>query len=224
MNIWHRSRLIKICSVWTGIALILLSPVMGMAQTELEGVVPTSEPTPTSEPAQTFGEEAMLLGETPIVYSAAKYEQKITEAPAAVTIITADQIRKYGYRSLHQVLQSVPGFFISNDRLYDYLGIRGFNRPADFNSRFLLLVDGHRLNDAMFDQAPIGTDSPIDVDLIERLEVVRGPSSSLYILRRLRRRVEFAALSKRRPWRKTSGNPGGRNCAGASDIPSKDLD
>lgn len=180
MKIWHRSQLSKIRWVWTGIAVILLSPTMGMAQTEFEGVVSPNEPTPTSAPAQILGEEAMLMGETPIVYSAAKYEQKITEAPAAVTIITADQIRKYGYRSLHQVLQSVPGFFISNDRFYDYLGIRGFNRPADFNSRFLLLVDGHRLNDAMFDQAPIGTDSPIDVDVIERVEVVRGPSSSLY--------------------------------------------
>lgn len=178
MKIWHG--LSKICLVLIGIAPILLSPVMGMAQTELEGAAPPSETTPVGEPDQILNEEAMLLGETPIVYSAAKYEQKITEAPAAITIITADQIRKYGYRSLHQVLQSVPGFFISNDRLYDYLGIRGFNRPADFNSRFLLLVDGHRLNDAMFDQGPIGTDSPIDVDLIERVEVVRGPSSSLY--------------------------------------------
>ena len=178
MKIWHG--LSKICLVLIGIALILLSPLMGMAQTELEGATPPSVTTPVGESDQILEEEAMLLGETPIVYSAAKYEQKITEAPAAITIITADQIRKYGYRSLHQVLQSVPGFFISNDRLYDYLGIRGFNRPADFNSRFLLLVDGHRLNDAMFDQGPIGTDSPIDVDLIERVEVVRGPSSSLY--------------------------------------------
>lgn len=180
MKIWHRRQLGKIYSIWTGIALILLSPVVGIAQTELEGVIPKSEPTPTGEPAQISGEEAMLLGQTPIVYSAAKYEQKITEAPAFVTIITGDQVRKYGYRTFAQVLQSVPGFFITSDRLYDYLGIRGFNRPADFNSRFLLLVDGHRLNDAMFDQAPIGTDSPIDVDLIERVEVVRGPSSSLY--------------------------------------------
>lgn len=180
MKIRNRYQLSKMYLVWTGIALILLSPVMGMSETELEGVTQKSEPTPMSESAQISGEEAMLLGETPIVYSAAKYEQKINEAPASVTLITADQIRKYGYRSLHQVLQSVPGFFISNDRFYDYLGIRGFNRPADFNSRFLLLVDGHRLNDAMFDQAPIGTDSPIDVDLIERVEVVRGPSSSLY--------------------------------------------
>ena len=45
----------------------------------------------------------MLLGQTPIVYSAAKYEQKITQAPAAVTIITGDQIRKYGYRTFAQV-------------------------------------------------------------------------------------------------------------------------
>lgn len=180
MKIWHGLQLGKFYSVWTGIALILLSPVAGIAQTELEGVTPQSEPTSTGEPAQISGEEAMLLGQTPIVYSAAKYEQKITQAPAAVTIITGDQIRKYGYRTFAQVLQSVPGFFITNDRLYDYLGIRGFNRPADFNSRFQLLVDGHRLNDAMFDQAPIGTDSPIDVDLIERVEVVRGPSSSLY--------------------------------------------
>jgi len=180
MKIWHRSQLGKICSVWTGIALILLTPVVGIAQTELEGVTSQSEPTPTGEPAQISGEEAMLLGETPIVYSAAKYEQKVTEAPAAVTIITGDQIRKYGYRTFAQVLQSVPGLFTTYDRNYDYLGIRGFNRPADYNSRVLLLIDGHRLNDAMFDQGPIGTDSPIDVDLIERVEVVRGPSSSLY--------------------------------------------
>ena len=180
MNIWHVSKLGKICSVWTGIALTLLCPVLVVAQTELEGVIPKSEPTPTSEPAQISGEEAMLLGETPIVYSAAKYEQKINEAPASVTIITADQIRKYGYRTFTQVLQSVPGLFATYDRNYDYLGIRGFNRPGDYNSRVLLLIDGHRLNDAIYDQAPIGTESSIDVDLIERVEVVRGPSSSLY--------------------------------------------
>jgi iron complex outermembrane receptor protein len=176
MKIWHASQLGKFCSVWVGIALILLCPVSGIAQMELEGVVPKREPTPTSQPAQLSGEEAMLLGETPIVYSAAKYEQKINEAPASVTIISADQIRKYGYRTFAQVLQSVPGLFATYDRNYDYVGIRGFNRPGDYNSRVLVLVDGHRLNDAVYDQAPIGT----DVDLIDRVEIVRGPSSSLY--------------------------------------------
>jgi outer membrane receptor for ferrienterochelin and colicins len=156
------------------------SPALLVAETVLEKVSISHEPTPVNEPISISDEEAMLLGETPIVYSAAKYEQKINEAPASVTLITGDQIKKYGYRAFTQVLQSVPGLFATYDRNYDYLGIRGFSRPGDYNSRVLLLVDGHRLNDAVFDQGPIGTDSPIDVDLIERVEFVRGPSSSLY--------------------------------------------
>ncbi|HKX29447.1 MAG TPA: TonB-dependent receptor, partial [Blastocatellia bacterium] len=42
------------------------------------------------------------------------------------------------------------------------------------------LVDGHRINDNVYDQGLLGTEFPIDVDLIERVEIVRGPSSSLY--------------------------------------------
>ena len=52
--------------------------------------------------------------------------------------------------------------------------------PGDYNSRVLLLVYSHRINDPVYDGAAIGTDSPVDVDLIERVEIVRGPSSSLY--------------------------------------------
>jgi iron complex outermembrane receptor protein len=52
------------------------------------------------------------------VYGASKYEQKVTEAPSAVTIITADEIRKYGYRTLADILQSVTGFYVTNDRNY----------------------------------------------------------------------------------------------------------
>jgi outer membrane receptor for ferrienterochelin and colicins len=169
-----------ICSAWAGALLMVGSPALLVAETVLEKALSSKEPTPMNEPISISEEEAMLLGETPIVYSAAKYEQKINEAPASVTIITGDQIKKYGYRTFTQVLQSVPGLFATYDRNYDYLGIRGFNRPGDYNSRVLLLIDGHRLNDAVYDQASIGTESAIDVDLIERVEVVRGPSSSLY--------------------------------------------
>ena len=102
------------------------------------------------------------------------------EAPASVTLITAKDIQEHGYRTLAAVLQSVRGFFVTNDRNYSSLGVRGFLRPGDFNSRVLLLVDGHRLNDDVYDQAMIGTEFPIDVDLIERIEVIRGPVSSLY--------------------------------------------
>ena len=46
--------------------------------------------------------------------------------------------------------------------------------------RRLLLIDGHRANDNIYHQAGLGTESVIDVDLIDRIEVIRGPSSSLY--------------------------------------------
>ena len=114
------------------------------------------------------------------VYTASKDEQQVMEAPASVTIITADEIKKYGYRTLADILQGVNGFYVTGDRNYSYLGVRGFGQPADYNTRVLLLVDGHRLNDNVYDQAAIGTDSLIDVDLIDRVEVIRGPSSSLY--------------------------------------------
>src|ERR1017187_5394692 len=43
------------------------------------------------------------------VYGASKYIQKVTKAPSSVTIVTADDIRKYGYRTLADILRSVRG-------------------------------------------------------------------------------------------------------------------
>jgi outer membrane receptor for ferrienterochelin and colicins len=153
---------------------LLMSMGTARAQSDLPPDLPASA-TPTGD-----GEESIVFQNIPSVYGAVKYDQKVTEAPASITIITADQIKKYGYRNFTQILDSVPGFFTTNDRNYDYVGIRGFNRPGDYNSRVLLLIDNHRLNDAVYDQAPIGNDGPIDVDLIDRVEIIRGPSSSLY--------------------------------------------
>ena len=114
------------------------------------------------------------------VYGASKYEQRITQAPASVTIVTEDEIKKEGYRTLAEVLRSVRGLYVTGDRAYSYLGIRGFGRPSDYNSRVLVLIDGHRVNDNIFDGALLGTESILDVDLVDRVEVIRGASSSIY--------------------------------------------
>jgi iron complex outermembrane receptor protein len=114
------------------------------------------------------------------VYGASKFLQKADDAPASVTIVTAEEIQKYGYRTLADVLRTVPGFYIIYDRNYTYVGVRGISNPGDYNARILFLLDGHRVNDNIFDGAYVGTEFPVDVDLIERIEIVRGPSSSVY--------------------------------------------
>jgi iron complex outermembrane receptor protein len=125
----------------------------------------------------TLSLEALLETE---VISASRYRQKAIEAPAAVSTVTADDIRQFGYRSLTDILGSMRGLYTTYDRNYHYLGTRGFSTPGDYNSRILLLVDGVRYNDNIYDQAAIGSDFNIDVALIERVEFVSGPGSSVY--------------------------------------------
>lgn len=114
------------------------------------------------------------------VYTASRHTQKVTEAPSSVTVITRDEIQKYGYRTLADILRSVRGFYVTSDRDYSWVGVRGFGRLGDYNIRILVLVDGHRINDNTFGEAYLGSEFLVDVDLIERVEIIRGPSSSLY--------------------------------------------
>lgn len=114
------------------------------------------------------------------IYSASKYSQKSSQAPSSVTVITSREIQLYGYRNITEVLRSVPGFYDTYDRNYSYVGVRGFGRPGDYNTRILFLLDGHRLNDNVGSLALAGNESLLDVDLIDRVEIVRGPGSALY--------------------------------------------
>jgi len=130
-----------------------------------------------------FGEgesEEILFQDIASVYSASKYDQKVTEAPARISIVTAREIQRYGYRTLADILNSLPGFYITYDRNYGYTGARGFSLPGDYSTKFLQLVDGHRMNDNIYDSMYIDRSFVVDVDLIDRVEVVQDPSSSLY--------------------------------------------
>ncbi len=123
--------------------------------------------------------ESLMQIEVPQVYAASKVEQKVTEAPASITVITSDDVKKHGYQTLGDVLQSVPGFNVSYNRNYDFVGVRGVSL-GDFNSRLLLLVDGHRVNNNLTDGAFVDTAFLLDMDLVDRVEVIRGPSAVLY--------------------------------------------
>lgn len=114
------------------------------------------------------------------VASASKIARQISDAPSAVSIVTADDIRAYGYRTVADIVNSMPGLYTPYDRSILYLGGRGFGRSGDYVGRILLMIDGYATNDNIYDEAYIGNDGLLDTELIERVEYVPGTGSATY--------------------------------------------
>ena len=113
-----------------------------------------------------------------IVVTASRTESPLREAPANVTVVTADQIRESGAQTVAEALEREPGVFPQN-----FLGnpktanidIRGYGEAAPQN--VLVLVNGRRVNSPDLSGADL---SQIPVDAIERIEVYRGPATVLF--------------------------------------------
>jgi iron complex outermembrane receptor protein len=99
---------------------------------------------------------------------------------SAVTVVSGDRLRRFGYRTVAEALRSVAGLYVVDDRMSDRLGIRGLQILNDFNTRILVLVDGATVNEPWNQFVGIGQDLPVAIDDVDRIEVVRGPVSSLY--------------------------------------------
>ncbi|MEQ1486221.1 TonB-dependent receptor [Methyloglobulus sp.] len=136
---------------------------------------------------QLSAEEAKKVYDLPLdqlanfeVVSASRFKQKSSEAPSSVEVLTAENIRSYGWRTLADALNSIRGVYIRNDRNYTYLGNRGFSRGGDYNSRTLIMIDGRRMNETIFDSGFIAEEFMLDMNLIERIEYIPGTGSSVY--------------------------------------------
>lgn len=114
------------------------------------------------------------------ISTAAKYEQRVTDVPASVTVITAEEIARNGWHTLADALASVPGVTLTYDRGYTYLGARGVGLPNDYNNRFLILLDGQPMADGVLSAIDTGTALGVDLASLSRIEFVRGPGSVLY--------------------------------------------
>ena len=119
-----------------------------------------------------------LLGVS--IVGASKYPQKQSEVAAAVSVITRQEIKSFGWRTLGEALASLPGVYTTYDRQYTYLGTRGFGLPGDFTTRVLVALDGNRVNNPGYDGGPVGQEFPVDIDLIERIEFIPGPGGAVY--------------------------------------------
>ena len=114
------------------------------------------------------------------VVGAAKREQSLGTVASAVTVLTADQMRRFGYRSLSEALRGVAGVYIVDDRMVERIGVRGLQLLGDANTRILILIDGTPLNEPWAQFVDSSTALPVNLDDVARIEVIRGPVSSIY--------------------------------------------
>lgn len=103
------------------------------------------------------------------------------DAPGAVFVLTGEDLRAQGARTLTEALRTVPGLFVYEDGHWPTLGFRGVGLLADYSTRVLFLVDGHPIGDSLgMGRSYIGRDLPIPLTAIRRVEIIKGPVGAVY--------------------------------------------
>lgn len=133
---------------------------------------------PLSLPA--FGQSAdepPIFESEEMVELATGYQQRITQAPAVISLLKADQLEALGVQTIGEALEHMPGIHVSRNRVGDDVySFRSIN--SELNPHVLLMIDGVVLGDAAQGGRPLGWSMPIHN--VSRIEVVRGPGSALY--------------------------------------------
>lgn len=114
------------------------------------------------------------------VVTASKIAQQLSNSPSAVSIVTARDIKSYGYRTLAEVINSMRGLNTVSDHVYTYMSGRGFGNPGDYAGRVMLLIDGQQANDNLYNSSYLANDGLLDTELIDRVEYVSGPGGVTY--------------------------------------------
>ncbi len=123
--------------------------------------------------------EGAFFDEMPVVLTVSRLAQPLNDTPGAVTVIDRETIKRSGARTLTDVLRLVPGYIVS--------GYNGANPAAfyhatldEFGGRNLVLVDGRSLYTATFLGGTHRGMLTVQLDDIERVEVLRGSNSAAY--------------------------------------------
>ncbi|MBT3473617.1 MAG: TonB-dependent receptor, partial [Gammaproteobacteria bacterium] len=136
---------------------------------------------PLASAAAVTVEERLSLDEldaVPVVLTPSRIVQPIDESPAAVTIIGRKKIEASGIRSIAELFRLVPGMFVVySNGLLPQVKYHGLDTAGNSNSRHLqVLIDGRSIYQSGFSRV-LWTDIPLLIEDIERIEVVRSPST-----------------------------------------------
>ena len=112
------------------------------------------------------------------VTSASKKEENLSDAPAAIYVITGEDIRRGGFTTLPEALRMVPGLYVAQTNSHAWqISTRGFNGIN--NNKMLLLVDGRSAYTPSYGGVYWDMQD-VPLDNIERIEVIRGPGGTLW--------------------------------------------
>ncbi len=132
----------------------------------------------STDAIQSIHEEIRWLHAEAILTIATRHETPISKAPGIATVIMAEEIKNMGYRTLADVLKTVPGFDISMDETGEIeIAVRGV--LDDASQKVKVLIDGHSVNNPWSGGA-MWSFHDLVVENIKRIEVIRGPGSALY--------------------------------------------
>jgi iron complex outermembrane recepter protein len=106
--------------------------------------------------------------------------QSRISAPAAITVISAEDIRRSGHRSLAEALRLVPGMYVGQVNSSSWLvGSRGLTASSITANRYLVLLDGRVIYDPLL-SSTFWDVNDVLLDDIDRIEVIRGPGATLW--------------------------------------------
>lgn len=122
--------------------------------------------------------ELLLFAEIPVVNIASKKPRKANESPLPVVVIDEDDIILSGARNVPELLRRVAGVDVLSISASDYnVSIRGFNQES--SDKVLAMIDGRSVF-LDFYGIVLWDALPISMNEIERIEIVKGPGSSIY--------------------------------------------
>lgn len=129
------------------------------------------------DPFQEADESVLFRFEEELVTVASRYAQTVRKAPSIVSLVTAEQIRERGYRTVSDALRELPGIYLwKSPEGRDLAAIRGVIAPD--NDKLLVLVDGVPWYEGVYTHGFV--DDYLPISNVRQIEVIKGPGSAIY--------------------------------------------